>query len=411
MSRVFGAAWTALVLALGALRRSPLRASLTAFGILVGVAAVTIVVALGDGATQQISGRIDSMGENALMVMPADTLKSGVRDERAVGVLTEADADALAEEAPAVEKSAPLLFSSAQVAWRDANTPTMIVGTKRAFLDIRRWKIATGALWGVSSETMGEKVCVIGVSVRTNLFGAEDPVGQVLRIGRHPFRILGVLEEKGQGPFGNDQDDVVLMPVATLRAKLLSTLPGQVGRILLQGTTPDSAAEVERQATAILRQRHGLTEGAENDFRIRSQEDFRRRQEGILGTLRTLLLSVALVSLIVGGIGVMNIMLVSVTERTREIGIRLAIGAREIDILFQFLVEAVVLSLLGGAAGALLAVVAVGAIAKALGWEMGVSTDALVVALVTSTTLGVTFGFFPARRAARLDPIVALRRE
>jgi putative ABC transport system permease protein len=411
MSRIFGAAWTALVLALGALRRSPLRASLTAFGILVGVAAVTIVVALGDGATQQISGRIDSMGENALMVMPADTLKSGVRDERAVGVLTEADADALAEEAPAVEKSAPLLFSSAQVAWRDANTPTMIVGTKRAFLDIRRWKIATGALWGVSSETLGEKVCVIGVSVKTNLFGAEDPVGQVLRIGRHPFRILGVLEEKGQGPFGNDQDDVVLMPVATLRAKLLSTLPGQVGRILLQGTTPDSAAEVERQATSILRQRHGLTEGAENDFRIRSQEDFRRRQEGILGTLRTLLLSVALVSLIVGGIGVMNIMLVSVTERTREIGIRLAIGAREIDILFQFLVEAVVLSLLGGAAGALLAVVAVGAIAKALGWEMEVSTDALVVALVTSTTLGVTFGFFPARRAARLDPIVALRRE
>ena len=160
-----------------------------------------------------------------------------------------------------------------------------------------------------------------------------------------------------------------------------------------------------------MRQRHGLTEGAENDFRIRSQEDFRRRQEGILGTLRTLLLSVALVSLIVGGIGVMNIMLVSVTERTREIGIRLAIGAREIDILFQFLVEAVVLSLLGGAAGALLAVVAVGAIAKALGWEMEVSTDALVVALVTSTTLGVTFGFFPARRAARLDPIVALRRE
>ena len=337
MSRIFGAAWTALVLALGALRRSPLRASLTAFGILVGVAAVTIVVALGDGATQQISGRIDSMGENALMVMPADTLKSGVRDERAVGVLTEADADALAEEAPAVEKSAPLLFSSAQVAWRDANTPTMIVGTKRAFLDIRRWKIATGALWGVSSETMGEKVCVIGVSVKTNLFGAEDPVGQVLRIGRHPFRILGVLEEKGQGPFGNDQDDVVLMPVATLRAKLLSTLPGQVGRILLQGTTPDSAAEVERQATSILRQRHGLTEGAENDFRIRSQEDFRRRQEGILGTLRTLLLSVALVSLIVGGIGVMNIMLVSVTERTREIGIRKAIGARRGDIVTQFL--------------------------------------------------------------------------
>ncbi len=411
MSRIFGAAWTALLLAMGALRRSPLRASLTALGILIGVAAVTIVVALGEGATQQISGRIDSMGENALMVMPAETLKSGVRDERAAGILTEGDADALAEEAPAIEKAAPLLFSSAQVAWRDANTPTMIVGSKRAFFDIRRWKLGSGTLWTASSETIGEKVCVIGVTVKESLFGAEDPVGQVLRIGRHPFRIVGVLEQKGQGPFGNDQDDVVVMPVATLRAKLLQTRPGQVGRILLQGATPDSAAEVERQATAILRQRHGLTEGAENDFRIRSQEDFRRRQEGILSTLRTLLLSIALVSLVVGGIGVMNIMLVSVTERTREIGIRMAIGAREIDILFQFLVEAVVLSLLGGAAGTLLAVLAVRSIAKALGWDMGVSTDALVVALAVSTTIGVTFGFFPARRAARLDPIHALRRE
>ncbi|MBK7581026.1 MAG: ABC transporter permease [Myxococcales bacterium] len=411
MSRIFGAVWIAFLLAFGALKRSPLRASLTALGILIGVAAVTIVVALGEGATQEISGRIDSMGENALIVMPAETLRSGVRDERAVGILTEGDAEALAAEAPAVERAAPLLFSSAQVAWRDANSPTTIVGSTRAFFDIRRWKVSSGTLWPVSSETLGEKVCVIGVGVRNNLFGSEDPVGQTLRIGRHPFRIVGLLDEKGQGPFGNDQDDVVVMPVATLRAKLLPTRPGQVGRILLQGTTPDSAAEVERQAEAILRQRHGLTEGAENDFRVRSQEDFRRRQEGILGTLRTLLLSIALVSLVVGGIGVMNIMLVSVTERTREIGIRMAIGAREIDIMFQFLVEAVVLSLLGGAVGALLAVLAVRSIANALGWQMGVSTDALMVALGVSTTIGVTFGFFPARRAARLDPIHALRRE
>lgn len=411
MSRIFGAAWTALLLAMGALRRSPLRASLTALGILIGVAAVTIVVALGEGATQQISGRIDSMGENALMVMPAETLKSGVRDERAAGILTEGDADALAEEAPAIEKAAPLLFSSAQVAWRDANTPTMIVGSKRAFFDIRRWKLGSGTLWTASSETIGEKVCVIGVTVKESLFGAEDPVGQVLRIGRHPFRIVGVLEQKGQGPFGNDQDDVVVMPVATLRAKLLQTRPGQVGRILLQGATPDSAAEVERQATAILRQRHGLTEGAENDFRIRSQEDFRRRQEGILSTLRTLLLSIALVSLVVGGIGVMNIMLVSVTERTREIGLRMALGARPRDVLTQFLIEAIVLSVIGGLLGIAAGFGAATYMAKAFGFPMLIQTEIVALAVGVSAGVGVVFGVYPARKASLLEPISALRAE
>ena len=410
MSRLFGAAWTALQLALGALRRSPLRASLTAFGILVGVAAVTIVVALGEGATQQVSGRIDSMGENALMILPSETARSGVRDERS-GELTEGDVEALASEAPSVERAAPLLTTLGQAAWRDANTPTTVVGTTHAFFDIRRWKVQSGALWTLGAEKTGEKVCLIGTTVRDNLFGSEDPVGQTLRIGRYPFRVVGLLEKKGQGPFGNDQDDAIVMPLATVRGKLLPTRPGVVQRILLQGTSPDVAAEVERQATAILRQRHRLNEGAENDFRIRSQEEFRRTQDAILGVLRMLLVSIAAVSLVVGGIGVMNIMLVSVTERTREIGIRLAIGARELDILVQFLVEAVVLSLFGGGAGALLALIAVGGIARALDWQMGVSTDALAAALITSMGVGITFGFFPARRAARLDPIDALRRE
>ncbi len=410
MSRLLRFVWTALIVALGALRRSPLRASLTAFGILVGVAAVTIVVALGEGATEQVSGRIDSMGENALLVMPSETARSGVRDER-TGFLTEGDVEALAQEAPSVERAAPLLTTLAQVAWRDSNTATTVVGTTRAFFEIRRWKVQSGALWTQGSENTGEKVCLIGTTVRDNLFGSEDPVGQTLRIGRYPFRIVGLLEKKGQGPFGNDQDDAVVTPVATVRSKLLPTRPGVVHRILLQGTSPDVAAEVERQATEILRQRHHLSEGVENDFRIRSQEEFRRTQDAILGVLRMLLVSIAAVSLVVGGIGVMNIMLVSVTERTREIGIRLAIGARELDILIQFLVEAVVLSLFGGAAGALLAVLAVGGIARALDWHMGVSTDALGAALVTSMGVGILFGFFPARRAAMLDPIHALHRE
>jgi len=411
MSRAFRAVFTAFLLAFGALRRSPLRAALTALGILIGVAAVTIVVALGEGATEQVSGRIDSLGENALIVMPSESLQSGVRDDSKAGILTEDDAKALASEAPSIERAAPLLFGSTQVAWRDSNASTTLVGSTRDFFEIRRFELESGSVWPPSSEALGEKVCVIGDSVRTNLFGAEDPVGQTIRIGRHPFRIIGLLKAKGQGPFGNDQDDVIVMPVATLRAKLIPTRPGQVHRILLQGVSPESARDVERQSAAILRQRHGLREDMENDFRVRSQEDFRKRQEGILGTLRMLLLSIALVSLVVGGVGVMNIMLVSVTERTREIGIRMAIGAREIDIMVQFLVESVVLALLGGAAGALLAVLAVGAIARALEWEMGVSVEALSVALATSMGIGVVFGFFPARRAARMDPIHALRRE
>jgi putative ABC transport system permease protein len=411
MSRALRAVFTAFLLAFGALRRSPLRAALTALGILIGVAAVTIVVALGEGATEQVSGRIDSLGENALIVMPAESLQSGVRDDSKAGILTEDDAKALASEAPSVERAAPLLFGSTQVAWRDANASTTLVGSTRDFFEIRKFELESGSIWPTSSETLGEKVCVIGDSVRKNLFGAEDPVGQTIRIGRHPFRIIGLLKAKGQGPFGNDQDDVVVMPVATLRAKLIPTRPGQIHRILLQGVSPESARDVERQAGAILRQRHGLREDMEDDFRVRSQEDFRKRQEGILGTLRVLLLSIALVSLVVGGVGVMNIMLVSVTERTREIGIRMAIGAREIDIMVQFLVESVVLALLGGAAGAFLAVLTVGAIARALEWEMGVSVEALSVALATSMGIGVVFGFFPARRAARMDPIHALRRE
>jgi putative ABC transport system permease protein len=410
MNKSFRTVWTALTLALGALRRSPLRASLTAFGILIGVAAVTIVVALGEGATKQVSGRIDSLGENALLVMPRETARSGARDERS-GELTEGDVAALASEAPSVERAAPLLSGLSQVAWHDANTPTTVIGTSLSFFDIRRWKVKSGALWTPGAEKIGEKVCLIGATVRNNLFGSEDPVGQTLRIGRHPFRVIGLLESKGQGPFGNDQDDAVVMPLATVRSKLVPTRPGVVQRILLQGTSPDVASEVERQATAILRQRHRLTEGTDDDFRIRSQEEFRRTQDAILGVLRMLLVSIAAVSLVVGGIGVMNIMLVSVTERTREIGIRLAIGAREIDILIQFLVESIVLSVLGGAAGAALAVFAVGGLASALDWQMGVSVNALGVALVTSMGVGIAFGFVPARRAARLDPIHALRRE
>ncbi|MEZ4226623.1 MAG: ABC transporter permease [Polyangiaceae bacterium] len=403
--------WVPVLLALGSLRRNLVRAALTAFGILIGVAAVTIVVALGEGARDAVTGRIDSLGDNALIVIPQDTSQSGARDDAGLPDLTEADAESLAREAPSVERAAPMIAGFSQVVWRDANRPTQIVGTTRDFLRIRSWTVDNGELWGPSAEAVGDKVCVIGQTVRLEIFGAESPIGEVIRIGRHAFRVIGVLPEKGQSPFGNDQDDIILMPLRTMRAKISPTRPGGVHRILLQGTASTPPSVVQRDATAILRQRHGLAEGVENDFRIRSQEEFRQTQEGILDVLRILLLSIATVSLVVGGIGVMNIMLVSVAERTREIGVRMAIGAREADIRVQFLAEAVLLSLVGGALGAGLAVLVVRALASALSWQMGVSPVALAVALVTSTLVGVLFGFVPAHRAARLDPIFALRRE
>lgn len=401
---------TAALLAFSALRRNLLRAGLTSLGILIGVAAVTIVVALAEGATEAVSGRIDSLGQNALIVVPEESARSGARDQ-SLPLLTEDDASAIAREVPEVSAAAPLLAGFAQASWRDANLGVQVMGTTLDFFEVRAWKVESGVLWNSSAEATSEKVCVVGVGVKERLFGLQDPVGQVIRIGRHPFRVLGVLESKGQSPFGQDQDTVVVLPLGTARAKILPTRPGSVNRVLVSARRPEVVEAAQRGITALLRQRHRLAEGVENDFSVRSQEEFRKVQEQILGVLSLLLLSIAAVSLVVGGIGVMNIMLVSVAERTREIGIRMAIGARERDILWQFLAEAVLLSLVGGLAGAGVAALAVAGLARALDWTMAVSPQALGVAMTVSSTVGVTFGFLPARRAAAMDPIQALRRE
>ena len=276
---------------------------------------------------------------------------------------------------------------------------------------MRAWLPVLGGIWNASAEQTRERVCLLGQTVRDELFGPEDPIGRNVRIGRFPFKVVGLLAKKGESPFGGDQDDVIVMPLSTLQAKLVRTRPGQVQSILVSARASDSVDAAEREATEILRQRHRLLEDVPNDFEVHSQAEFKRAQTAIVGVLELLLFCIAAVSLAVGGIGVMNIMLVSVAERTREIGIRLAIGARAADVLAQFLVEAVVLTALGGVAGALTAVVAIAVLGKVLELPMHVSPIALGAGLVTSAITGIVFGFFPARRAAELDPIDALRTE
>jgi putative ABC transport system permease protein len=409
MNKVVEFLWTAVLLALSAIRQRPVRASLTAFGILVGIAAVAIVVALAEGAGRVVSGTIDALGSNALMVQPMPAPKSGLRDVLHPALLDDDDVRALVTESTGIAHVAPMVNSPQQVVADNANAATSLVGTTRAFFTVRNWALTRGEIWSAGAETGRERVCVIGETVRGELFGPEDPIGRTIRIGRFPFRIVGLLAKKGQSPFGDDQDDVVVLPIDTLRSKLVRMRPGQVHLILLSATNADTVDRAKAQAQAILRQRHHVLDDAPADFEIRTQEEFRETQKAILSVLEMLLLGIAAVSLVAGGIGVMNIMLVSVAERTREIGIRLAIGAREGDILAQFLVEAVVLTALGGLGGTVAAGIGVYLLRGALELPMRLSANALFVAVFTSTVIGLVFGFFPARRAARMDPIEALR--
>ena len=409
---MLGAFLTGARLAFRSIVRSTLRASLTILGILIGVAAVVTVTALGAGARDQVSDQITSMGSNMIMVSPQSAAASGAKGALGSGArLTEDDGKAIQRESVSIQAVAPALRSRGQFVVGERNWSAQIIGSNLAFFTVRSWAVKRGAQWDEHDEATKAKVCVLGSTVATKLFGNEDPVGRNVRMGRYSFRVVGVLEAKGEAPFGGDQDNMVLMPIGTMRGRVMKTAPGYAGVLLISATSAETTDRAVRQIEAILRQRHHIAEGREDDFWTRTQQEFQAMQTALYSLLTILLVCIAAVSLLVGGIGVMNIMLVSVTERTREIGIRMAIGARANDIMMQFLVEAVVLALIGGVAGALTGIGAIAALGGSLGWPMKLDPLALGIAVATSALTGIAFGFFPARRAAGLDPIVALRHE
>jgi putative ABC transport system permease protein len=393
-----------------AIARSKVRAALTTLGILIGVAAVVVVVALGGAVRDQVGKQIETLGANTIFIFPQDTRNSGAKTQPRAR-LTEADAKAILEEATSVSAVTPQSSTRAQVLAGDKNVSTQVFGIGPDYFAVMAYDLHEGVRFTSVDYRTKTKVVILGATVKRNLFGSGDPVGEYVRIGKHPFRVVGVLAEKGQSPFGDDQDDKVLVPIGTFRARLLPTSQGRVQLIVAQASDDLTVDRATRQIEQILRQRHKIDPEDEPDFGIRTQAEIRRANETSFAVITTILSMIAAISLIVGGIGVMNVMLVSVTERTREIGIRMAIGARYWDILLQFLVEAVVLSLLGGLLGLAVGLLVNFGLARYLEWTFKVPVAAIVTALVTSGTVGVVFGFLPARRAARLSPIDALRHE
>ncbi len=411
MNKIF----PAIQIAFRALRVNKMRSALTMLGIIIGVAAVIAMVAVGSGATARIQEQIQSIGSNMIMVIPGSITNSGIRLGAGNAVtLTQDDAKAIAAECPAVAAVAPVSRGGAQVVYGNNNWATSIQGTTPDYLVIRDNQIAEGQSFTQQDVESDAKVAVLGKTVVDNLFAGSDPIGQVIRIKNVPFTVVGALVPKGQSPMGQDQDDVILLPISTAKKKVLGVNQANaasVGSIMVQARDGSLMSQAEEQTRALLRQRHRLQPNQEDDFTVRNLEEVFSAQESSARVMSILLASIASVSLIVGGIGIMNIMLVSVTERTKEIGLRQAVGAKTKDILTQFLVEAVTLSLLGGIIGIVLGSAASVLISHFAQWNTLVSPTAILMAFAFSAFVGIFFGYYPARKAAFLDPIEALRYE
>ena len=407
--------WQLIRVALRALAINKLRSALTMLGIVIGVGAVIVMIAVGAGAQARVEEQIRALGSNLLLVMPGATTAGGVRmGFGSSSSLSEDDVAAINREIPEA-LAAPALRGSAQIIWGNSNWSTQIYGVTPEYLDVRQWPLAAGRTFEPAEMAGAGKVCLIGATVARQLFGSADPVDQTVRIKRVPFTVIGVLETKGQSLMGTDQDDVILMPISTARTRVIGSASAakqrSVGTIWVKVADGLPTRNVEDQVRALLRQRHRLQPGADDDFSMRNLAEVMAAQEASSRVLALLLAAVASVSLLVGGIGIMNIMLVSVTERTREIGLRMAVGARTRDILGQFLVEAVTLSLIGGLIGVALGVGAAAAIASLAGWRVALSAEAVLLAVAFAFVIGVFFGFYPARKAAALNPVEALRFE
>jgi putative ABC transport system permease protein len=402
------------VVGLKSIARNKMRSLLTALGVVIGVACVIVSVAIGAGVAASVSEMINSLGSNFIMIMPGASTQGGARIFTGTSNLTIEDAEAIVRECPAVAYVSPQLRTTGQVVAGELNWSTQIYGVGIDWQNIRAWAVKDGSFFTEGDVRAGAKVAVLGNTVAENLFPNGDAVGSTMRIRNVPFKVIGVLEKKGGSMMGSDQDDVIIAPYTTVQKRLQGQGQGQSGRIgmvIASAASAEQVGEAMEQIDALLRQRHRIPPGGDADFMMRSQEEIAQANQQQVSLMRNLLLGIAIVSLMVGGIGIMNIMLVSVTERTREIGIRMAIGARGRHVLLQFLFEAIVLSVFGGLLGVLVGVGGATIFAKGAGWPIVVSPTAIVVSFAVAALIGILFGSYPAYKASRLDPIDALRYE
>jgi putative ABC transport system permease protein len=402
-------------IAVGALRVNKLRSVLTMLGIIIGVGAVIAMIAVGAGAQARVAEQIQSLGSNLIVILSGSVTSGGIRmGHGSQQRITEDDAAAIQREIPAIQVAAPTTRGTAQVVYGNLNWSTVIHGVTPEYLEARDWPLAGGRTINPEEVDGAAKVALMGQTTAENLFGDTDPLGQIIRIRKVPFTVVGVLSRKGQNSWGQDQDDVILIPISTAKKKVLGSSqanPRAVGAISVKVRAGEDMTEAEGQIRVLMRQRHKLQPYQDDDFFLRNLSEVLQTQEESSRVMTYLLGAIASISLLVGGIGIMNIMLVSVTERTREIGLRMAVGARGRDILSQFLVEAVTLSLIGGAIGIALGLGASTGISYYFQWRTVVAPEAIALAFGFAATVGVFFGFYPARKAARLDPIEALRYE
>jgi putative ABC transport system permease protein len=396
--------------ALRALRRNKLRSVLTALGIIIGVGAVIAMVGIGNGAKAQVEAQIASLGQNVILIFSGSTTSSGIRTGwGGAGTLKIEDAEATRREVPGVIGVSEEVVSTTQVAAGNQNWFTRIYGESADYFDIRQWPLADGAPFTSQDVRSANKVCVIGRTTATQIYGNENPVGQILRIKEVPFTITGVLTPKGLSTQGVDQDDIVIMPYTSAMKRVIGGTT--LRNINVQIGDPQQLEAAQQQIISLLRQRHNIRPGRDDDFTVRNQQEIAQAATATTAVMTVLLGSIAGVSLVVGGIGIMNIMLVSVTERTREIGVRMAVGAHGSDILTQFLIEAVTLSSVGGVIGIICGIGASKVLSTYAHWPTLISISSIAIAFLFSAAVGIFFGFYPARKAAALDPIEALRYE